>query len=61
MPYRKEANNEYLWKQMGLELEAVRLLLIDIVSLPELAEKLEDVVTSVEALEQTIRNKNFTE
>lgn len=31
MPYRKEANNEYLWKQMGLELEAVRLLLIDIV------------------------------
>lgn len=31
MPYRKETGNEYLWKQMGLELEAVRLLLIGIV------------------------------
>lgn len=31
MPYRKETGNEYLWKQMGFELEAVRLLLIGIV------------------------------
>ncbi len=31
MSYRKETGNEYLWKQMGVELEAVRLLLIGIV------------------------------
>lgn len=30
-----------------------------IVSLPDLVEKLEDVVTSVEALEQTIKNIDF--
>jgi hypothetical protein len=28
---------------------------------PDLVEKLEDVVSSIETLEQTIRNKNFTE
>lgn len=31
MPYRKETTNKWLWKQIGLELEAVRLLLIGIV------------------------------
>ena len=30
-----------------------------IASLPDLVEKLEDVVTSVESLEQTIKNKDF--
>lgn len=31
MSYRKETGNEYLWKQMGLELETIRLLLIGVV------------------------------
>lgn len=30
-----------------------------IASLPDLVDKLEDVVTSVEALEQTVKNKDF--
>ncbi len=30
-----------------------------IASIPDLANKLEDVVASVEALEQTIKNKDF--
>lgn len=32
-----------------------------IASLPDLVEKLEDVVASVESLERTIHNKNFSQ
>ncbi len=32
-----------------------------VASLPDLVDKLEDVYISIEALERTIQNKNFTE
>ena len=31
-----------------------------IASLPDLVDKLEDMVTSIEALEQTVKNKDFS-